>query len=158
MLHSPCFVRENPSSYAAFPLKGMVYEISLRVRDSSDDLKDLKKVHRLVQSLLEGQLLGLYDLLDFVLWPQGLFLRVYLKGFSTLSEFFAFLKRQSIYPGHSPASLWDDDLEWIRVVSPEKLDESTRRFLDHASYLRGKLQAMKGFDPNLFFFYRNPEL
>ena len=153
---SPVLVFEKTSSYSSFPLKGMVYELSLRVRDSADRLKELKQAHRLVQSLLQGELLGLYNLLDFVLWPQGLLLRVSLKEFSTLSEFLAYLKRQSLYPGHSHESLWDDDLEWIRVIPPEKLEESTQRFLSRASLLREKLEATKGFDPSLFFFYRSP--
>ncbi len=150
--------RETPSTYSSFPLKGMVYEISLRVRHSSDDLKDLKQAQRLVQSLLRGELLGLYRMLDFVLWPQGLFLRVSLKEFSTLSEFLSFLKRQSLSPDPSSASLWDDDLEWIRIVPPEKLDESTRGFLNKALYLKHELQTTEGFNPNLFFFYRDPSL
>lgn len=153
---SPFLLYETPSSYS--PLKGMVYEVSLRVRGSAGRLKDLKQAHRLVQCLLQGELLGLYRLLDFVLWPQGLLLRVSLKGFSTLSEFLAYLKRQSLYPGHSRETLWDEDLEWIRVIPPEKMDESTHRFLGQASLLREKLEATKGFDPNLFFFYRQADL
>ncbi len=77
----------------------MVYEISLRVRDSSDHFQDLYQSHRLVQTLLKGQMLDLYNMRDFVLWPNGLFLRISLKGFATLSEFFDFLKKQSLYPG-----------------------------------------------------------
>jgi hypothetical protein len=151
-------VRETPSTYSSFPLKGMVYEVSLRVRNSSDNLKDLKQAHHLVQSLLKGELLGLYHLLDFVLWPEGVLLRVSLKEFATLSEFLSFLKLQSLSPNHSSNSLWDDDLEWIRVVPPERLGESTRSFLDKAFLLKKKLQTAKGFNPNLFFFYRDSGL
>ena len=158
MSFSQSLLYETPSSYSSFPLKGMAYEVSLRVRGSADHLKELKQAHRLVQSLLQGELLGLFNLLDFVLWPQGLLLRVSLKEFSTLSEFLAYLKRQSLYPGHSPENLWDDDLEWIRVIPPEKLEESTHRFLSRASLLREKLEATKGFDPSLFFFYRQADL
>ncbi len=155
---SPFLVHEPPSSYSSFPLREMVYEVSLRVRDSSDDLKDLGRAHRLVQSLLRGQLLGLYDLMDFVLWPEGLFLRVSLKGFSTLSEFLSYLKGQSLHPDPSSHSLWDDDLEWIRVVPPDRREESTRRFLEQASRLRRELETTEGVDPNLFFYYRDPSL
>lgn len=158
MTHVAPLLHETPSTYSSFPLKGMVYEVSLRVRDSSDHLKELKQAHRLVQSLLQGELLGLYTLLDFVLWPQGLLLRVSLKEFTTLSEFLNYLKRQSLHPGQKPENLWDDDLEWICVIPPERLEESTRRFLDRASLLREKLQTTKGFDPNLFFFYRQSSL
>ena len=121
-------------------------------------MKDLMQAHRLVRSLLQGEILDLYGLLDFVIWPQGLFLRISLKKFSTLSEFLAFLKTQNLYPGHSSEDFWNDDLEWIRVVPPEKLDESTQRFWDQAFQLREELQATKGFDPNLFFFYRKSDL
>jgi hypothetical protein len=154
----PTLAQETPSSYSSFPLRGMVYEVSLRVRNSADDLKDLGRSHRVVQSLLRGQLLGLYDLMDFILWPEGLFLRVSLKGFATLSEFLTYLKGQALHPDSSRLSLWDDDLEWIRVIPPEGRDESTLRFLEQASRLRGDLDATAGFDPNLFFYYRNPSL
>jgi hypothetical protein len=155
---SPILAHETPSTYSSFPLRGMVFEVSLRVRDFSDDLKDLGRAHRVVQSLLRGQLLGLYELMDFILWPEGLFLRVSLKGFSTLSEFLTYLKGQSLHPDSSPRSFWDEDLEWIRVIPPDRREESTRRFLEQASRLRHELGATDGFDPNLFFYYRDPLL
>ncbi len=151
-------VYEPHSPYSAFPMRGMVYEISLRVRDSSDHFQDLYQSHRLVQTLLKGQMLDLYNMRDFVLWPNGLFLRISLKGFATLSEFFDFLKKQSLYPGVSPGGLWEDDIDWIQVIPPERMVDSDRRFLDRAEHLRTKLRGSKGGDPSLFFFYRDPSL
>ena len=79
-------------------------------------------------------------------------LRISLKGFATLSEFFDFLKKQSLYPGVSPGGLWEDDIDWIQVIPPERMVDSDRRFLDRAEHLRTKLRGSKGGDPSLFFF------
>src|SRR5579871_2276599 len=93
------FVRENPSLYSTPPRKNLTYEVSLRAAPSSSWLKELQGAHRLLQALLQGQLLGIYELLDFVIWSDGLFARVSLRGPSSLSEFLKFLKEKTIPSG-----------------------------------------------------------
>jgi hypothetical protein len=152
------FLRESPFSYAAPPPKNVVYEISLRANVSSSWLKDLPGAHRLVQALLQGQLLGKYELLDFLIWPEGLFTRVSLKGAPSLAGFLKFLKERTIPAGEPSGDFWDEELQWIMLVPPERMAESTRDFLHKADRLRLRMNQSRGFSPNLFFFYRNSRL
>jgi hypothetical protein len=157
---SPAFPRieESPSPYSPTPWSNPVYEISLRTAHSSDWLRDLPGAHRLVQGLFQGELLGRYELLDFLIWPEGLLTRVSLKGASSLSEFLVFLREKSTPSGEAYANFWDDELQWIKLVPLERLPESTRAFLQTADRIRREVQLSRGFSPNLFFFYRNSRL
>jgi hypothetical protein len=150
------FVRENPSLYSTPPRKDLVYEVSLRTTPSSSWLKELQGAHRLVQALLQGQLLGLYELLDFVVWPDGLFARVSLRGPSSLSEFLKFLKEKTVPSGEPTVSFWDDELQWIKLIPEDRLEGSTRLFLETADRIRKAVELSGGYSPNLFFYYRNP--
>ncbi len=151
------FVRENPFEYPHSP-RSLVYEVSLRTASYSHWLSDLQGAHRLVQTLLQGHLKGEYQLLDFVLWPKGLFTRVLLKDVPTLSGFLGSLKERSSFPGESPKAFWEDEPQWIRLVPPDKLEESTRLFLERADQIRQEVERPRGSSPNLFFFYRDPRL
>ncbi len=153
--HSFPAVQEPPSGYSAFSPQSPVYELSLRTAPSADWLHDLEGANRLVQALLQGRLLGHYALLDFLVWPEGLFLRVGLTGNRSLSEVLRFLKEKSApsaEPGFRP---WDDELQWIRLVPAEKLPESTASFLETVERVRSQLRQSRGSSPNLFFFYRD---
>ena len=135
-----------------------MYEISLRTVVYSDWLKELQGAHRLVQSLLQGQLMGQYHLLDFMIWPRGIFTRVALREASSLSEFLKFLKEKSIPAGETTKSYWDDEPQWIKLVTPEKLSESPRSFLLRADQVRQDVSQSEGFSPSLYFFYRDSRL
>jgi len=146
-------VRENPSSYSPFSRKNVVYEVALGVDPSSSWLKDLSHAHRLVQTLLQGELLGDYELLDFLIWPEGLLTRVSLKKTPSLSEFLRSLKEKSAPAQEDYRRLWREEPQWIRLVPPEKLEESTRLFLETAQSVQ---LGLSDSTPGLFFFYRNP--
>jgi hypothetical protein len=150
-------VQEPPSRYSSFKEK-FTYEISLRTAFSNDWLKELRYAHRLVETLSKGDLLGQYDLWDFLIWPDGFFTRISLKGSFSLSEFLIFLKEKSTPAGNSVADFWDDELQWIKLIPPEKLLESTEAFLQTASRIHQGLQQSNGYSPSLFFFYRNSRL
>ena len=162
MIYSPhqsdLFIQERPFEYSPSPRKELTYEIFLQTAPYTDWLKELQGAYRLVQALLQGQLTGQYQLLDFLIWPQGLFTRVTLKEFGSLSEFLRFIKEKSIPAGETTRAFWDEELQWIKLVSPENLVESTQAFLSKASELRREINQSQGFSPNLFFFYRNPRL
>jgi hypothetical protein len=147
-------IQETPFEYQAQPRKNLFYEVSLKTSPSSDWLKELQGAHRLVQSLLQGELMGQYELLDFLIWPEGVFTRVSLKELSSLSEFLRFLKEKSAPAGESPSAFWDDELQWIRLIPADKLDESTRDFLQTVNRVREEVDRSRGFSPNLLFFYR----
>ena len=149
------FVRENSFQYPNSP-RSLVYEVSLRTASYSHWLSDLPGAHRLVQTLLQGHLKGEYELLDFVLWPKGLFTRVSLKDIPTLSGFLGSLKERSSLPGESSQAFWDDEPQWIRLVPSDKLGESTRLFLERAGQIRQEMERFHGPSSNLFFFYRDP--
>ncbi len=156
--HSNLLVQEGSFEYSAPSGNEFTYEISLRTVVYSDWLKELQGAHRLVQSLLRGQLMGQYHLLDFLIWPRGIFTRVALKNSSSLSEFLKFLKEKSIPSGESPGTFWDDEPQWIKLVTPDKLSESTRSFLLRADQVRREVGQSEGFSPSLFFFYRDSRL
>lgn len=149
------FVHENSFEYPASP-RSLVYEVSLRTASYSHWLSDLQGAHRLVQTLLQGHLTGEYQLIDFFLWPKGLFTRIILKDAPTLSGFLGFLKERSSLPGESSRSFWDDEPQWIRLVPADKLEESTQQFLERADQVRQEVEQSHGSSPNLFFFYRDP--
>ena len=149
-------VRETPFRYSSFK-ENFIYEISLRTASSRPWLQELQAAHRLVQALLKGELLGQYELFDFLIWPDGFFARVSLKKSFSLSEFLAFLKDKTA-PAGDPTGFWDDELQWIKLIPSEKLSESTEAFLQTASQIHKGLQKSNGYSPSLFFFYRNSKL
>ncbi|HEY5039278.1 MAG TPA: hypothetical protein VIJ93_09430, partial [bacterium] len=130
----------------------------LRTAPYTDWLKELQGAYRLIQTLLQGQLMGQYQLLDFLIWPQGIFARVVLKEIGSLSEFLKFLKEKSIPAGETTPAYWDDELQWIKLVTPENQVESTQTFLLKANKLRQEINQSQGFSPSLFFFYRDSRL
>lgn len=151
-------LHEAPLEYSPSPRREVVYEVSLRARADSDWLKELQNAHRLTQVLLQGHLLGEYELLDFLIWPEGVFTRVSLTGVPSLAGFLRLLKEKSVPAGTSPSLHWDDDLQWLKLIPPEGLSESTRLFLERADRVRREVSRSFGFSPNLLFFYRNPSL
>jgi hypothetical protein len=150
-------VRETPLRYS-YSRQNFAYEISMRTESSRPWLKELLAAHRLVQTLLKGELLGQYELLDFLIWPDGFFTRISLKGHFSLSEFLTFLKEKSTPAGNSAGESWDDELQWIKLILPEKFSESTEAFLQTADRIRQGLQTSNESLPSLFFFYRNSRL
>ncbi len=146
--------RETPFRYS-FSKENFTYEIALRTASSRPLLKELPAAHHLVQSLLKGELLGQYELLDFLIWPKGLSTRVTLKGSFSLSEFLTFLKEKSAPTGDRGGEFWDEEPRWIKLITSEKLSESTESFLRTAERIHQSLQLSGGLSPNLFFFYRN---
>ncbi len=155
---SSTLVREAPLPYGSNPLANPVFEVSLKTSGTTGPLKDLHNAYRLVQALLQWEIQGNCVLLDFALWPQGVFARVSLKKGSSLSEFLGFLREKSTPPGRPPLDYWEDELTWIRLVPTENLEDSTNRFLQTADRIRGEMERSRGFSPSLFFFYRNPQL
>jgi hypothetical protein len=151
-------VQESPSPYSPFSRKNLVYEISLRVAPSSRQLQALPYAQRLVQTLLQGELLGDYDLLDFLIWPEGLLTRICLGKTPSLAEFLEFLKEKSTPSPQDYRNYWQDEPQWIRLVPPEKLAESTRSFLETADSIRREVSGAGVFSSNLFFFYRHSRL
>ncbi|HET9869542.1 MAG TPA: hypothetical protein VFR02_03470 [bacterium] len=151
-LGTPLPVRETPAPYPAPAGRDLVYEVSLKTRAAAPWLSDLPQACRLVQALTQGQLLDQYQIMDFLIWSEGFFLRVRLKAMPALADFLAFLREKTAGPGEG-AFAWEDELQWIRLISPEKLSESTRDFLANAEKLREGLKDRP--HPSLFFFYRN---
>ncbi|SRR5579871_179001 len=145
-------VQESPSPYSPFSRKNTVYEVSLQVAPSSSWLQDLSNAHRLVQTLLQGELMGDYDLLDFLVWPGGLFTRLSLKKTPSLAECLKSLKEKSAPPEEDHRNLWQDEPRWIRLVTPDKLFESREFFLETAEAIRRS--TSRPF-PGIFFLYQN---
>ncbi len=146
--------QEAPFRYSSSK-ENFAYEISLRTASSSPWLKELPSAHHLVQVLLKGQLLGKYELLDFLIWPHGVFTRISLKGSFSLSEFLAFVKEKPAPGGGVVGEPWDDEIQWIKLIPPEKLHDSTENFLRTAEQIRTGLLSSNGVLPGLFFFDRN---
>jgi len=147
-------VQEIQSGYSA-PFREMVYEVSLRTAAYSDWLKKINGAHRLLQALLQGQMMGQYQLLDFIIQPDGLFTRVTLKNGSSLSDFLNWVKEKSIPAGEPSRAFWNDELQWIKLVPPDRLAESTRLFLQKAESLHREVHLTESGPPELFFFYRD---
>ncbi|HJT23067.1 MAG TPA: hypothetical protein VJ873_00710 [bacterium] len=151
-------IQESPSPYSPFSRKNVAYEILLQVSDASSPFKNLSNAHRLVQTLIQGELLGDYELWDFLIWPEGLLARVALKKAPSLSEFLKSLKEKSTPPEKDPQNFWENELRWIRLVTPERISESTRFFMETAESIWQPLSGFENFSPNLYFFYRSPRL
>lgn len=145
-------IRENPSSYSPFSRKNVIYEISLWVAPSSTWLQELPNSHRLVQTLLQGELLEEYELLDFLIWPGGIFTRLSLKKAPSLAECLRSLKEKSAPPEKDYRNLWQDEPRWIRLVTPEKMSQSSEFFLETAEAVR---RSTSRTFPGLFFLYQN---
>lgn len=152
-MSSSSLLQEIPLTYGIPSRSGRLYEVGLRTVPRSDWLRDLSGAHRLVQTLLQGELLGRYELLDFLIWPEGTFLRVRLPH--DLSEFLRFLKDRSVPAGKMSQAYWDDELQWLRLIPEDKVADSTRRFLETSGKLREQTELSQGAEPNLFFYYRN---
>ena len=148
---------ETPLVYGSSPEKRWVYEVSLGTPAGADWLGALPGAHRLVQTLLQGQLLGQYELLDFLVWPGGLFTRISL-GASPLSDFLNYLKERTIPAGEPSFHYWDEELRWIKLIPPGEMKDSTLGFLEKAAHIRQAVEKSGGASPNLLFFYRNPRL
>lgn len=151
-------LQEPSYPYSPFSRQNVVYEVLLQVADASSPLKDLSNAHRLVQTLLQGELLGDYELMDFLVWPEGLLVRLSLKKTPSLARFLKFLKEKSTPPEKNSWNFWESELRWIRLVPPEKLSDSTRFFMETVESIRQPLVGAEAFSPSLFFFYRNPRL
>jgi hypothetical protein len=149
--------QEAPFRYSSSQ-ENFAYEVSLRTASSVPWLGELQAAHRLVQVLLRGELLGQYELLDFLIWPEGLLTRVSLKGSFSLSEFLSLLKEKSTPAGGAPGRFWDDELQWIKLIPPEKMAESTAAFLQTAGRIRQGLPSPGRVSSDLFFLYRNSRL
>jgi hypothetical protein len=154
--------RENPKSYGGASRRDLIYEVSLKTRAAAPWLSDLPQACRLIQTLTQGQLLEQYEIMDFLIWSEGFFLRVKLRSMPALSDFLAFLKQKTAgaAPGDGTGAFsWEDELQWIRLITEENLAESTRDFLQNAERLqaeiRAKSKAPGAAPPSLFFFYRN---
>ncbi len=158
VLSFPVFLNEIPFHYSSLPSRDLVFEISLKTPANSEWLREIQGAHRLVQTLLQGHLMGQYQLLDFLIWPEGLFVRLCLKETPSLGAFLGFLKERSIPSGESAKNYWDDELQWIKLVAPDNFAESSRSFLEKAEQVRGQVSRSFGFSPSLFFFYRDPRL
>jgi hypothetical protein len=153
---SALIAREEPKPYGSFSQRDLVYEVSLKTRNAAPWLCDLPQAYRLIQALTQGQLLDQYKIIDFLIWSEGFFLRVKLQSMPALSDFLAFLKEKTAGPSQGAFS-WDDELQWIRLIPPEKLVESTRDFLQNAERLQAqlKIQPPHAQAPSLYFFYRD---
>lgn len=145
---------ETPKSYSVGPLRDLTYEVSLKTQAAAPWLADLPQACRLIQALTQGQLLDEYEILDFLIWAEGFFLRVKLHSMPALSDFLAFLREKTTGTGVG-AFAWEDELQWIRLIPPEKLAESTRDFLDKAERLQSELRSQGSQASSVFFFYRN---
>lgn len=152
------FVREKNSEYSALPFKEMVYEVSLKTVPYRDWLGELQGVHRLLKTLLQGQIMEHYRLLDFLIQPEGLFARVTLTNGSSLSDFLTLVKEKSCPAGESSGDFWNDELQWIKLVPPDRLAESTRLFLKKAESLHREIHLGENHPPALFFYYRDQRL
>jgi hypothetical protein len=146
-------LQEPPSFYSPFSRKNTVYEVSLRA--ASPWLKELSNTHRLVQALLRGDLLGNYEIWDFLIWPEGILFRLSLGKTPSLAELLKFLKEKSVPAESRYRDFWEDEPRSIRLVQPEKIAESNRFFLDAVESLR---YGTGGSWPSPFFFYRHPRL
>ena len=155
-MSSGSLLQEIPFTYGIPFRSGRLYEVGLRTVPHSNWLRDLPGAHRLVQTLLQGELLGRYELLDFLIWPEGTFLRVRLP--QDLSEFLRFLKDRSVPAGELPQAYWDDELQWLRLIPEDKVADSTNRFLETCGKIREQMQKSMGREPNLYFYYRNERL
>jgi hypothetical protein len=150
------FLQEGPLQYGAF--HDSVFEISLRAAEGSDWLQHLSGAHRVVQALFQGELLGQYELLDFLLWPQALFARVRMRERENLSNFLGLLHSRTVPAGEAVRSYWAEEPLWIKWVGPEGLADSTQEFLAKSRELRLEAGGLGADDPSLFFLYRNPRL
>ena len=155
-MSSSSLLQEVPFTYGIPSRPARLYEVGLRTAPHSNWLRDLPGAHRLVQTLLHGELLGRYELLDFLIWPEGTFLRIRLP--QDLSEFLRFLKDRSVPAGEKAEAFWDDELQWLRLIPEDKVADSTSRFLETCGMVREKVGNSKGLEPNLFFYYRNERL
>ena len=141
----PAFVQESPSAYSR-PLREPIYEIFLGAGGPPDWLGDLPGAHRLVQTLLKGEMSGRYELLDFLIWPDGLLARFSL-GQASLPGLLGFLKDHSVPSSADPRSHWNGRLERVRLVPPRDLPGSQASFL-HAA------ERIRALSPGLFFLYQ----
>ena len=153
-LRATLIAREDAKPYSGFSQKDLIYEVSLKTKNAAPWLSDLPQAYRLIQALTQGQLLDQYKIMDFLIWSEGFFLRVKLQSMPALSDFLAFLKEKTAGPGQGTFS-WDDELQWIRLITPEKLTESTRDFLQNAERLQAQLKLHPAQSPSLFFYYRD---
>lgn len=156
--------RENPKSYHGSTSRNLIYEVSLKTQAAAPWLSDLPQACRLIQTLTQGQLLEQYEIMDFLIWSEGFFLRVKLGSMPALSDFLSFLKQKTSGPSQEAGAFsWEDELQWIRLITPENLAESTRDFLQNAEKLQAELRTRSrelpkstgAAPPSLFFFYRN---
>jgi hypothetical protein len=153
-LSGTLIAREESKPYPGFSQKDLIYEVSLKTKNAAPWLSDLPQAYRLIQALTQGQLLDQYKIMDFLIWSEGFFLRVKLRSMPALSDFLSFLKEKTAGPGQGTFS-WDDELQWIRLITPEKLTESTRDFLQNAERLQAQLKLHAAHAPSLFFYYRD---
>ena len=147
-------LREAPSPYSPFSRENVIYEVSLRA--ASSWLKELSHTHRLVQALLQGDLLGNYEILDFLIWPEGILFRASLGTTPSLAELLRTLKEKSIPVKGRLQDFWEDEPRSIRLVSPEKTAESNRFFLEAVESIRREGDGAGASWPSPFFFYRHP--
>ncbi len=148
------FAQEPPTPFSA-PSQGFLYEVSLRTPLYSQWLKELPGFHRLLQTLFQGELLGQYELVDLVVWPEGLFVRLSLKGSSSLSDFLTYLKERTVPAGEPSFDYWVAEPQWLRLVPPERFEESERHFLSILQRHQAEMIDMAPASPGLFFYYRN---
>lgn len=146
-------IQEAPSPYSPFSRQNLVYEVSLRT--SSAWLQKLHHAHRLVQGMLQGEVLGDYELLDFLIWPEGILFRISLKKAPSLAEAMKSLKEKSTPTGGDYRNHWEDEPQWIRLVTPENLSESNRFFQETARAIQQRVEA---YPSTLYFLYRNSRL
>jgi len=149
------FAQEPPVPYSKPSPQGFLYEVSLHTPLYSQWLKELQGFHRLIQTLFQGELLGQYELVDLVIWPEGLFARVSLKGAFSLSEFLKYLKGRTVPAGEPTSDYWIEEPQWLRLIPQERLEDSDRHFLQILQHRQAEMGTLDPSSPNLFFYYRN---
>ena len=147
--------QETSHAYSTPSFREMVYEVSLKTTARNDWLGNIHGAHRLLQTLLQGQFMGVYQLLDFIIQPGGLFARITLGNGSTLYDFLKWVKEQSSPARVASDDYWDDELQWIKLIPPDRLQESTRSFLQMADRLNREARQSRGDSPHLFFYFRD---
>src|SRR5271168_870947 len=88
-------MREHPAEYDSSDPLSLIYEVCLQTSVKNNWLTQLLGAHRLLQTLMQGQILGRYQLWDFLIWSEGLMVRVSFQNRSSLSEFISFIKEKS---------------------------------------------------------------
>ncbi len=143
--------KETPGKYGS--RNRFVYEVVLRTSNEKAWLKTPEDAQRCFQTLLRVQRSLQLEWLDILMWQDGLYLRLKLGNASNLLEVLSLFRDESSLASAPETPPWEKEPTWVRMVTPERAQDSGKLFREKFVSLMEALRQKPGASETLFFYH-----